>query len=279
MRIFRKIMIHDSAVSEAVGFIIIFGIMLTGIGLVTVYGYPVLVQEQQNSNIRNMERNMIMLQSDFNSLYMKSVPYKETMMQVNGGVLTIRPPDRDASFFNISDSAGFLLDPAIFQNGEFLPGELSFLSDSGDISVSLENGAVVYYQTGGSVMLSKPRWFIDTSPISGDSTLVIILIQVSGSGSSSAISGITTIQMVIEPLIINDPDGILGNDDDSNVIDRTYTDEDIQIKITLAEKYYTAWKNYFENELQMSKVDATTWRKDNVDRVIIKAWKINIINL
>ena len=77
----------DSAVSEVVGFIIIFGIMLSGIGLITLYGYPMLLQEQQNTNIRNMERNMILLQSDVNSLVYKSVPYKETTMQVSGGTL------------------------------------------------------------------------------------------------------------------------------------------------------------------------------------------------
>ena len=85
-----KIM-NDSAVSEVVGFIMIFGIMLSGIGLITLYGYPMLLQEQQNTNIRNMERNMILLQSDVNSLVYKSVPYKETTMQVSGGTSVLIP--------------------------------------------------------------------------------------------------------------------------------------------------------------------------------------------
>ena len=61
--------------------------MVTGIGLVTLYGYPILLNEQSNANIRNMEQNMIVLQTDVNSLLYKEVPYKETSMQISGGSL------------------------------------------------------------------------------------------------------------------------------------------------------------------------------------------------
>jgi len=73
--------LDDKAVSESIGFIIIMGIMLTGIAMVTLYGYPALVQEQQNTNIRNMQRNMIVLQNDLKGLTYKNVPYQETMLQ------------------------------------------------------------------------------------------------------------------------------------------------------------------------------------------------------
>nr|HPK81343.1 hypothetical protein [Methanoculleus sp.] len=70
-------MINEKAVSEAIGFILILGIVLTGIGLVTLYGYPVLVKEQSNADVRNMERAMIVIQNDMKSLCFKNVPYKE----------------------------------------------------------------------------------------------------------------------------------------------------------------------------------------------------------
>ena len=55
---------NSFGVSESIGFILILGIMVTGIGLVTLYGYPILLNEQSNANIRNMEQNMIVLQTD-----------------------------------------------------------------------------------------------------------------------------------------------------------------------------------------------------------------------
>ena len=34
----------DSGVSETIGFVVILGIVITGIALVTLYGYPALIQ-------------------------------------------------------------------------------------------------------------------------------------------------------------------------------------------------------------------------------------------
>lgn len=272
----------DLGVSETIGFIIIFGITITGIGLVTLYGYPALVNAQADANIRNMERNMIVLQSDVNSLVYKSVPYKETTMQVSGGVLSVEKPNDD-SYFSIKYN-GISLMPAL--DGEiFRPGNLRFLSDSGDVAVALENGAVVKWQIGTtgqgyepSVMLSNPRWFIDST--GGVTTLVITLIQVD-STTSLAKSGIGAVQMGIIPLVIVNPDGIIGNDDDSNIIE--YIPPvvgPVQISITTNDRFYKAWANYFENDLQMNKVPSNpTWERDDINRVIIKAWKINVINL
>ena len=85
-----------SGVSEAIGFIIILGIVVTGIALVTLSGYPLLLEQQQNANVRNMEKNMIVLQSDANLLTYKGVPYRETSMQVSGGNLQVINPNPDS---------------------------------------------------------------------------------------------------------------------------------------------------------------------------------------
>ena len=91
---------QESAVSETIGFMMILAIMIAGIGLVTLYGYPILIQEQANANVRNMERNMIVLQNDLKALTFKNVPYKETTLQISGGTLFVinpnPPPPQDS---------------------------------------------------------------------------------------------------------------------------------------------------------------------------------------
>ena len=82
----------EAGVSETVGFIIILGIVLTGTGWSLCMDIST-ISAQQNANIKNMERNMISLQSDFNMLTYKNVPYKETMLQVSGG-LSFQPIGR-----------------------------------------------------------------------------------------------------------------------------------------------------------------------------------------
>jgi len=259
MRVRREKNLNNChAVSETLGFIIMFGIMLTGITMVTLYGYPALVQQQQYSNIQNMERNMIVIQSDVNSLTYKAVPYKETTMQVSGGVLSVVRPDSNTEI-TIEDGGSLDI--------EFRPGNLHFLSESGDIRIALENGAVVKKQYDGSVMLSEPRWFIDAT--GGTTTMVITLIQVNSS-AFLAKSGISTVQMSIKPFDINAGDNIY----DSAV------SGDIKIRIVVSE-FTGAWNNYLKNTLGMTNdpIGSNTWKKENVDRIIIKAWEITIINL
>ena len=78
----------DDGVSESIGFLLIFTMVIVGIGLVTLYGYPMLLQQQTSADEQIMEKNMIVLQNDMKSLAYKTVPYKETMLNIGGGSLT-----------------------------------------------------------------------------------------------------------------------------------------------------------------------------------------------
>lgn len=265
----------DRGVSETVGYIILFGIMTTGIALVTLYGYPLLLQEQANANIRNMERNMIVLQSDVNALVYKSVPYKETTMQVSGGVLSVETPDSNAKWFTIFD---------VTDNTHLIPsnspGCLKFTSDSADVLISLQNGAVVKRQADGSVMISEPRWFVDEYTSGADvfRTLVITLIRIDTlpPGQNLAKSGIGTVQMTIEPLIIDMP-----NNDNMLEYNFPQPGHDIQIEYRdINFDYKTAWKNFFVyGTLKMNDAGDFAGSLSDIDRVIIKAYKVNVIGL
>ena len=79
----------DRGISEVIGFLLIFTIIIAGIGLVTLYGYPMLLQQQSSANERIMEKNMIVLQNDLKSLCYNMVPYSETSLDVEGGALTV----------------------------------------------------------------------------------------------------------------------------------------------------------------------------------------------
>ncbi len=80
---------EDSGISESIGFMLIFTIILAGIGLVTLYGYPILMQQQTSADEKIMEKNMIVLQNDMKSLAYKTVPYKETSLKIGGGTLFV----------------------------------------------------------------------------------------------------------------------------------------------------------------------------------------------
>ena len=76
MTVINKKRPDDQAVSEALGFLLIFTMVIVGIGLVTLYGYPMLIQQQTSADEKIMEKNMIVLQNDAKSITYKSVPYQ-----------------------------------------------------------------------------------------------------------------------------------------------------------------------------------------------------------
>lgn len=252
----------EQAVSETVGYIIIFAIMMTGISLITLYGYPALMKEQSSANVKNMENNLIVLQNDINSLVFKSVPYKETTIQVGGGTLSWGNYNQ---YFVVTDDSGPILP-------QFKTHELRYINDDGNTILGLENGAVNLYAPaqGGSVMLSKPRWFYDNS--TDESVLVLEFINITSS-NPVAQTGIGTVRMNITQLGTIDQ-LVAGN------VHITYCSD------IAHDNYQTAWKNYLSDSDIFSNFATMTYpgppaiyHYSEVDRIVIKSYTIDILGL
>src|SRR5512139_3742597 len=132
----------ESGVSESIGFLLIFAIIITGIALVTLYGYPLLLQQQVSADEKIMEKNMIVLQNDIKSLAYKTVPYKETSLKIGSGTLTVYGSGSNPKLrISYTDNNGQLLFPTVTDPGEFDPGELRYESINAQTDISLQNGA------------------------------------------------------------------------------------------------------------------------------------------
>jgi hypothetical protein len=258
---------NDCAVSETIGFIIIFGIMLTGISLVTLYGYPMLVQEQQNANIRNMERNMIVLQNDLKGLTYKNVPYQETMLQVSGGTLLIPKDGGLSSTFEID------IDGDGTPDYTFPTGGIIFNSQDGTTTICLENGAVhtrFWSSPQGSAMLSEPRWFYDYHP--PENTYVMTFITMNAT-RDFAQTGIGTVAMSLtEARQISPPLGL-------SQVTVTYIPDQTN-------NFKTAWYNYFNSpDLEMTNdptYSGTGCRfklPANMTNLVIKQYNVTVLSL
>ena len=227
---------NDKGVSEAIGFMLIFGMVIVGIGLVTLYGYPLLLQQQVGADEKIMEKNMIVLQNDVKSLAYKTVPFKETSLKIGGGSLAVynSSDSQSSSTLKIDNGvvASYLPDYSI--GSKFTPGELRYESVSAQTDISLQNGAVVMRPriaqgaTQGSVMLAEPRWFFDDNT----NTMVINLIEFTSDTIMSK-EGIGTVQMSLtgEPYYNETIVPVNGN------ITIIYTPDPTQ-------DYSVAWDNY-----------------------------------
>lgn len=268
--------ISEGAVSEAIGFVLILGIIITGIGMVTLYGYPVLVQQQNAANVKNMEKVMIVLQTDLNNIAYKTVPYQETTIQISGGTLSVVNPGATSPHFIISNSTKIFKD--------FQPGELTYQAESETAVISLMNGAVVkrypgLTEGGQSTILSHPRWFYDYDEISGIRTLVIPLINISYGSTGNMESKTSSVSLV--KMRLNNSATTMVYSNPGTII--------INYSVSTGEEnlYGVAWKNYLtgsdmEMILSNEKVFSSEFENSTskpVNYLVIKEYDIQILGL
>lgn len=254
----------DEGVSESIGFLLIFTIVIMGIGLVTLYGYPMLLSQQTGADEQIMEKNMVVLQNDFKSLAYKTVPYKETALKIGGGSLEVNSLQTTGPTFHISDNFG---DDLMLDNKS---GDLRYRSDTSQTEISLENGAVVKRDrsNSGSVMLAEPRWFYDANT----HTVVINVVRINSSEYMNH-QGIGTVQME------------LGQTDYFKKDYGAVSAANIFIVYTpvAGQDYTLAWKNYFEKSLKTNPctVSGTTMTctMPSVQTIVIKRTEVIINSL
>ncbi|NLO77812.1 MAG: hypothetical protein GX097_04875 [Methanomicrobiales archaeon] len=266
----------ESGVSEAIGFILVFMIVILGISIVTLYGYPVLADARISSDEKIMEQNMIVLQSDIKILTRNNVPYRDTTMGVSGGSIFVtnstEAENKGGGYFNITFFNKSTGGP---ESRIYYPGSLEFVSDEGTAVISVTNGAVVKRQLdqNGSVMVSDPRWFYDET--NGKKTLVIFMTTLK-STRQMTLGGIETIQMrMLDAPHVEDQDYTKGGGIAQNV--------KIEYYYGLNDKYSRAWENYLTGPyiVQNGFLRASFENSDiywlSVDRLIIKEYIIEIL--
>jgi len=225
----------SSGVSESIGFLLIFTMVVVGIGLVTLYGYPMLLKQQVGADEQIMEKNMIVLQNDVKGLTYKTVPYKETSLKIGGGSLTVY----NTSSIPQSSTIRVYSPGGLDYVTDFHSGDLRYESVDAQTDLSLQNGAVVLRSRiePGSTMLAEPRWFFDSTT----NTIVINLISLN-STRIIAKTGVGTVQMSLGETGYTKWDISAG----------TLVSLDYKSDLTGIQDYSTAWNNYFTNTMGMT---------------------------
>jgi len=260
----------ESGVSEAIGFILIFTIVILGISIVTLYGYPVLADARISSDEKIMEQNMIVLQNDIKILTRSNVPYRDTTIGVSGGSIFVT----NSTEAKVGGGEHFTVNYSVSNTTVFsttyYPGSLEFVSDEGTAVVSVSNGAVVKRQQDldGSSMVSNPRWFYDDT----EGALVIFMTNLT-SPQPMTLGGIGTIQMAMLKPPVVPPFPNLGG----TVKIEYYHD--------LTDDYSRAWENYltgpYIGQSVFSKVasgNPDIYQMD-VDRLVIKEYTVEILGI
>lgn len=214
----------ERAVSETLGYIIIFGVVVAGIAMVFLIGSQIIDSTQKSASFQSIEQSFNVIGSDIRNTAFQESPMMTTRVKIDYGSIGMLPDYMSGSEVIISDSSGNVINDTTL-------GVLTFISADYGKSITLENGALVKkYDANGSyssIMTLQPRIFYSNST----KTLMVTLINLEGdySGYSGGIDN-------IQSRYIN-----------SSISSHTLATPTLEIHTRT--NYTGAWNDYFMNTL------------------------------
>jgi len=208
---------RSRGVSEVVGYLLVFSIVVTIVSVIYASGMPMVERTKENSALQSMETVFITLQSNIKKVALAQSPVRTMKLNLikgsisankNAGNITITVDGNDTSIQ--------------FGNIEYTLGARKMI---------YENGAVIESTPGGSIIVSDPPIFFMND---SDNAHVFISV-INASGTFSAGGGIAEMSMRQD-----------NPDNDTRVIYDGTVDYDY-VNISINSSYAHAWSLFLNN--------------------------------
>ena len=251
----KTMIASKSAASEAIGYALVFGIVVCAIGLIYAAGIPALQSSKDMTQFKSVEQGFLILRTDLLKVTLDQSPVRTTKLgTADEGVLT-------------SDPEACALSLKIFEgsnerfNDTIKMGNIEFSGRVG--SVACESGAVLTKYPTGSVMVSEPRIFNSTGQ-GGEVQIMMSLAKIND--SFSALGG------GIAEVTINNPRF------NESVFDTPSVYENGKMKIKIDSEYAGAWEKFLEKEFDTN-FDSTGWSEEicfNPGKLVVVEYVVSV---
>lgn len=148
----RSIGPDDRGVSQTVGFVLIFGILITSVGIVSTIGFDQLDTIRQNEQDRNAQRGMDLLAQNFEEIHQGQTTVRSGEFEITQGSLGTLPESQSAIRVLVSDTSG----PQDDYEERIPLNALVYSFD--DTAIAYEGGAVVRRDQGGAILHQQPSF-------------------------------------------------------------------------------------------------------------------------
>lgn len=214
----------ERAVSEILGYILIFSLIVATVGLVSISGLPALDSARESEQLQNAERAFDVLNSNMAEVYERGSPSRATELSASDARVELREPVT----FNVSveDEDGNVTSA----RAEIAPIVFSGL---GETEFVYEAGAVIREQRDSSIMLRDPPMKLD------DDRLFFTLVETFGDSRQSVGSGTVLVRAAS-----TNREVVLAE-----VIDASAEQVNVTVSNTARGD---AWAEFFETELGMN---------------------------
>jgi len=226
---------NDDAVSEVIGFIYIFAIVVLAIGFIYATGYPTLQSSMDASIFENAEQSFVVLQSNMKMVSLSQVPVKNLILKLHDATISIT----SESDITIEYDSNILYYPT---------GEIEYSKDNKVITY--QNGGVWKSYPIGQIMVTHP--YIYTSTMNNTNITTISVVSINGNTSVGG-RGIVTLNM------------------QHNTSTLTTTSTPVNVTLKINSTYAPLWENYLESigfDITASSDSSLTAQQDNTLLVI-----------
>ncbi len=207
---------NDAAVSETVGFILMFSIVILSMSMIYILGYPILQKHIESSVFENAQQSFIVLQSDMKRVAFEQVPVKTMKIKLHSSTLSI--DNRSSILIN------YFYDDGTGHSHFYNTGEVEFTKD--EKVLTYENGGVWAKQPpSGAIMVSKPP--IYTGKLNNTNMTTIGVVNINGRHSTGG-NGITSITM------------------QHNTSDLITPQEEVDVTVQINSVYASQWARYLD---------------------------------
>lgn len=256
----------DRGLSDVVGFVLMFGIILTSVGLVATFGLTELEDFDQNQQLDNAERTFELVARSLDELEESQATVRTDAIDLSGGTVTVSPSS--SVTVNVTDS-----DTGTTTTESFPLNSLTY--ETGNTLIGYENGATyrLRKQSDGGIINHDPGY------VCSDGTAVLSFVtveseenrQISGSGTLR-ITGRLTNSSLLYPVSTSG----VGNASSADEVEVEYTFS--------GESRAREWANYFDRSegdwtvisQTDSSVTVTCGGSSDLDHVYIRRSVISI---
>jgi len=226
----KKFLKSESAVSEVIGFILIFSIVVLAISAIYAVGYPTIQSSKENAQFQNMEQSFMVLQSNIKAVAFGQAPVRTLKTSLGGGSLTVYPSEylNEENITVKNGTTGIIWEGTI--------GAIEYENNGRSIAY-VGGGVWEKYPAGSAIKVSEPR--ISVHEDNGNKTVSVSIINISSENGISSVGGEGAASVRVRSNSLITPSPII-----------TYPPGDVTITVT---SYYAdAWERYFNETVDPS---------------------------
>jgi len=207
----------DRAVSDVVGYVLIFSLIVATVGVVTTVGFSTLEDRQDAERVNNVERAFDVFANNVEDVYRDGAPSRATEMRLAGGELRygeqVEVTIADAS--NSDINATVQMTPLVYADG--------------DTEIVYVGGAVIRSERESAVMIRDPPFRFDSQ------RTLLPLVDTAGFPGRTTVSVEQTVRVrsaSIERIATPEP-GLSDAD---------------EVRVTVKSSRTDVWERYFEEQ-------------------------------